>query len=990
MRANSFLAKLFRKTKTDIDDRSNNKHLLLRHASLARYHSDLIVVLSPKGKIVSQNHGSINEFLGCSPASAIRYKDFLRKTDYHKLRKAFVNALRGQTARHDSPITHKDGSTIHVTLTFIPNWTKDKDVQGVYIIVRDNTRHRRIMDELELYKSHMEHVQQIAQVGSWEYLIREDHLRCSDYLHDIYGIKRTEGQLPMDMLVQQVHPDDYQKLKTTITKAIQKGISYVIDFRIFHGNTNELRYLKAQAETIWKSGKPYKLIGVVQDNTTQYKLENQMEQAKAQSRMLIDELTVGIWLMEYATGKLEYISKGAEELLQYPLQNLYDELGIWEKLLHPDDKQEVINRQQRLAKGEPIRHQYRIQCGDGTLKWVYDQTIPQFDDSGQLTHLFGMMADITPEMEMRYKLDYLASHDALTALPNQRSLYEKLDTLCSATQSDDSPFALFYLDLDRFQLINDSLGYTIGDTVLKTISTRLIAVLPDDSYLARISSNDFVLIIENYQSKNAVFRLAEQVIETIEEPVTVDGYELHVTTSIGIGFYPEDGDDKLSLLESAHAALHRAKQLGKNNYQLYSVSKDITSYKKFALEKDMRAAIEREEFEVYFQPQVRTSTGTIQGAEALIRWNHTDWGLVSPGEFIPLAEENHLIHEIGDWVIAHVCQQLRKWKDAGYTLRPIAINVSPIRLMKKGLVDFVEAQLTRYSIPAKYLELEITESSLLKNEKVVLNTLEGLRNLGISIAIDDFGTGHSSLTYVQQFTADTIKIDKSFIQSIAAEHNSGTAITSSILHLARGLDMKVVAEGVEEHVQLEFLTQHECDEIQGYLFSKPVSLATFEQMLETGYLKPNKTKLTRAPEEERRNYFRLEFPSPLLGEMTIREINERKVNLGSANILIEDIGLGGLKILTALKLPINSSMKLQFNVTLMGEQFELCGELAWKNEAKGDTFYYGVEFSITEAEKDRLAGIINKMSVLVRLNHDIPETNFIEGSPYAYINKHHL
>ncbi len=987
----SLLANLFKKSPVDNQDDIKRTELFQNYlTSLAKYHPDLIIVLSPKGKIISQNHGSINEFLGYSPDSSIRYKDFLTKADNRKLRKAFTDALNGQTAQHEIPIYNRDGNTIHTALTFIPIKVGSADVEGVYIIVRDHTLHKQTLNDLQLYKTHLEHAQEIAQIGSWEYTIGEEYLTCSNYFYDIFGLDKTTEQLFIDKTFQLVHPDDYEKVRTVMTNAVRKGENCIVDFRIYHGKTNEIRFLKVHAEAFWTDGAPQKIVGVVQDDTTQHFIEKQMEEAKTQSRILMDDLTAGIWMKDCTSGTLEYVSKGAAELLQYPLQYLYHEPDIWERLLHPDEKAEVLNRQQWLEKGESLRHQYRVQCGDGTLKWVYDQTVPQFDDNGQLTHLFGMIVDITPEMEMQQQLDYLATHDALTALPNQRSLYKKLDELCDTSMNGNNTFALFYLDLDRFQLINDSLGYTIGDTVLKNTITRLAGTLPAGSYLARLSSNDFILLVENFPSKDAVFQLAEQLIETIEKPVTVDGYELHVTTSIGIGFYPEDGDDKFTLVESAHAALYRAKQLGKNNYQLYSVSKDIISYKNFSLEKDMRTAIEKEEFEVYFQPQVETSTGIIQGAEALIRWNHAEWGLVSPGEFIPLAEENHLIHQIGDWVIEHVCKQLRKWKDKGYTLRPIAINVSPIRFIKKGLVEFVSSMLNKYDIPAKYVELEITEGSMLKNEPVVLNTLKELRDLGISIAIDDFGTGHSSLAYIQQFNADTIKIDKSFIQDITAENSSGAAITSSVLHLARGMEMKVVAEGVEEYEQLEFLNQHECDEVQGYLFSKPVPLETFEQMLETGYLKPAKPRVCKVPCEERRKFFRLKFPSALLGEMMILAINERKVNLGSADVLIEDISLGGIKLLTSLKLPVNSSIKLSFNITLMGEPFNLIGELVWKNVAKGDTFHYGIKCSLPEADKDRLAGIINKMSVLVKLNQDIPDTPMIEESPYTYIKKHHL
>lgn len=980
------LSSLF-KNKKDITAEDNTDKNLLQHysVSLAMYHPDLIVVLSPNGEILSQNRGSINEFFGYTPSESFDHEELLSKKDYHQLKSALYQALKGKTIRNEMTFLNKYKETLHTNLTFIPIKHLNGSIEGVSIIVRDNTTHQQTLAELELNKSHLEHAQQIAKIGSWEYVIDDDEIFCSDYTYDIFGLDKSQSTVSMDTPFEFMHPDDYEKSRNIVESAIAKGTSYISEFRIYHGKTNKIRYLRVQAEVMWKNNKPYKFVGVVRDYTTQQLLEIKMDESKRNTRRLLDYLAVGFWLKEYDTGKVEYISKGAEEILQYPLKELYNDPKIWLNIVHSSDKEKVMEKQSILTKGKSLSHKYRINCGDGTTKWVYDQTVPWFNDEGELTHLFGMLADATSEIEMQEQLKHFATHDTLTALPNQRSLYEKVDDLCKDEPSNN--FALFYLDLDRFQLINDSLGYQIGDEVLKKVASRLLSAIPDGGYLARISSNDFIVLFEKYSSKEFIFNLAEQIIEAIEEPVTVDGYEMYVTTSIGISFFPEDGDNKLTLIESAHAALFHAKQLGKNNYQLYSFTRDITSYKKYVLEKDMRKAIEKEEFEIYYQPQVATSTGVIKGAEALIRWNHEEWGMVSPGEFIPLAEENHLIHQIGDWVIENVCKQIRIWKDKGYTVRPISINVSPIRLMKKGLVEFVADLLNKYDVPAKFLELEITEGSLLKSEKNVLNTLDGLRELGVKIAIDDFGTGFASLTYLREFNADTIKIDQVFVQNINEENKKDTAIISSVLHLAKGMDMKVIAEGVEEYEQLNFLKQKECDEIQGYLFSKPVSLDIFEQMLETGYIKPTKPKVNKMPEDERRSFYRLKFPTPALGEMTIMEVNEKKVNLGSAQVLVEDIGLGGLKILSSLKLPVSSTIKLTFNIELMGEDFQLYGLLVWKDEAKRDTFHYGIEFNISEPEEDRLAGVINKMSVLLRLNHTIPDTNFINQNPYTYIQK---
>lgn len=404
----------------------------------------------------------------------------------------------------------------------------------------------------------------------------------------------------------------------------------------------------------------------------------------------------------------------------------------------------------------------------------------------------------------------------------------------------------------------------------------------------------------------------------------------------------------------------------------------------------MRKAIENEEFELYYQPQVNPNNGIIEGAEALIRWHHEEWGMVSPGEFIPLAEENHLIHHISDWVIKKVCAQLREWKDNGVTLRPVSINISPIRFLKKGLVDLVKEQLQLYQIPAKYIQFEITEGSLLKSEKNVLSAMVALKELGIKIAIDDFGTGYASLNYLREFQVDTIKIDQVFIQSKEGQNEMDRAIVSSVLHLAKGLKTKVVAEGVESYEQFEFLKQKECDLIQGYLFSKPVPRETFEQMLQTGYLKPTKRKLMTVPEVERREFYRFEFPYRVLAEMEILKVNKRNVDLGTTKVLIENISLGGIKILSSLKLPINSNMEFKFYFKLLNEQFALDGTVVHINERRDSLFHYGVKFDLRILDEDRLARIINKLTALRKLNQEIPGTDFIYENGYLYFRKNSM
>ncbi|MFD1849081.1 EAL domain-containing protein [Oceanobacillus bengalensis] len=975
------ISTIFSNQSTPIQDGDD---LLSYYASLALYHPDIILVFSPNGQIVSQNRDSIRKILGFSPEQGTDFKRSMPPETYDMLHLAFKQALKGNAERLEVNLPTIYDELIYLSTTFIPIKASDNVVEGVYILVQNITEKVELRQTLLIRETHLNTAQTVAKVGSWEYLIAEDKLTCSDNFYDIFGIDKTVA-LPMNSTYELVHPDDYGTTWDIMSESLQKGTGYTADFRIHHGKTMQVRYLRVQAETIRKNEKPYKLVGVIKDNTEQKLLELKLTETNNRLIHIYDNLSIGIWMREKIDGNIVFASKGIEDILQIPLEKLYKEPDYWMNMILHSHRQEVFKAFKRLRNGERIQVKYRIKSGDGKTKWLAEETIPWVDENGEITNLFGMVIDISSEIEMQERLQYIASYDSLTALPNQKTLYEKIDKLCENNQ----PFALLYLDLDRLNVINDSLGYHVGDELLIRVTNRLTQALPESGFLSRISSNDFVILIKDYASKDSLFQFAEDIITRIQKPMTIKEFDLQVTTSMGISFFPEDGRDKLTLLENGHTALFHAKKHGKNNYQIYSNSRDISSYKKFILEKDMRKAYVNEEFEIYYQPQVNEK-GILQGAEALLRWNHHDWGLISPGEFIPLAEENHLINNIGDWVIRKVCAQLRDWKDKGYTLRPIAVNLSPIRFMKKGLVELVKEQLEIYSIPARYLEFEITEGSKLKSENSVLTALKGLKELGVKIAIDDFGVGYSSLSYLQEFQADTIKIDRSFVQNLSPENKTENAIVSTVLHLAKGLDMKVVAEGVEEYDQYLFLKQKECDIFQGYLFSKPIPLRQFEKILKVGYIKLNVQKRTFSKENERRESFRFDFPYPLLGEMKILEVNNRKVNLGSAKILIENLSIGGLKVLSTLRLPIHTNMKFNFTFQIMNETFHLSGTFVWKSQSKEETFFYGIAFDTTEQEQNRLAEIINKMTVLSNLNQEIPNTTFIYENTYAYLRKNPL
>lgn len=411
--------------------------------------------------------------------------------------------------------------------------------------------------------------------------------------------------------------------------------------------------------------------------------------------------------------------------------------------------------------------------------------------------------------------DTTIRYDYLTGLPNRRMFEDKIEALIQSSKQGEKVFSVLYLDLDRFKTINDMLGNEAANNLIQQFSLRLKRMLHHSNFLARLCGDEFGIVLSDYQQKELPETIAQAIIASMKEPFMVGDYEIYITASIGITTF-SSGDTLDEVLKHTTAALSRAKKLGKNNYQIYSPSLKIESYKRYNLEKDMHKALKHGQFFLEFQPRVEATTGIIKSAEALIRWQHPVWGLVSPKEFIHLAEENGLIIEIGDWVLQQVCQYLKKWKQKKLKVVPISINISAQRFLRGDWINYVKDTLKDTGADPTLIEIEITERTLILHEKGVSTTIHCLKEMGIKVALDDFGTGYSSLSHLTRYPIDTIKIDPYFISNIDKNH-SYKAIVKAAIFMAEELKKNIVAEGVETVEQLSFLKQHGCKEIQRIL-----------------------------------------------------------------------------------------------------------------------------------------------------------------------------
>ena len=623
-----------------------------------------------------------------------------------------------------------------------------------------------------------------------------------------------------DLVGSHMLPGDYESALARIREAAagRPGQRTVlsVDYRLV-GADGRLRHCHdSMIFDVDPAGRPMMACGVVVDVSDQIMAADAMREKEAQFRATMEAAQVGIFLLQ--DGLFRYVNPFLVDLVGYSESELVGRMSPLD-LIVPEQRDMVREKMRQRAAGEPgSPYELTGVRKDGSTLPVMILGSPTTYEGRPAS--VGTLLDISVQKEAEMRARELAEFDPLTGLPNRRLLRDRSTQLLAAAERDGSEMALVFIDLDHFKRVNDSLGHSIGDELLCAVAQRLATVVRKVDTLARLGGDEFIIALPGVHAAGAA-EVACRLLDVCAPTFSVAGHDLAITPSLGISLYPVDGTDFETLLRNADAAMYKAKEAGRNAFRFYSSEMNVATLKHLLMESGLRRGLGAREFILHYQPLVHIESGTTIGVEALIRWQNPEVGLVPPDQFIHVAEDIGLINPIGEWVLREACRQVRAWQDAGLPPLVVAVNVSPLQFRQTGFVDTVANALAASGLEARFLELELTERTVMNDAELNLGTLSALSSMGVELALDDFGTGYSSLAYLKRFPVGKLKIDRSFVRDLEVDPDD-RAIASTILSMGRNLRLKVLAEGVETREQYAILRGMGCELVQGYHFSRPL------------------------------------------------------------------------------------------------------------------------------------------------------------------------
>ena len=754
-----------------------------------------------------------------------------RQPAFAKLFRSILAALwRGESLYSQQwQFTNRLGEDIHLLIRIqLP--ANELDYTPLYISAINITGQQRIEHRLKETLLRYELVVEGAFGAVWDWDIVKQKVHYSSGWCEIRGAEKGYFSDSQDEWINSIYPPDRPRIMAAVQAHFDgKTPIFEEEYRIVcldgsHKWVADRGIVKRDDQ-----GRPIRMAGSEFDITERRKISEEQRLAAS----VFENVSEGIVILD-SRGHIIEFNNAILELLGQTRHSISGQL--------PGNFISRASGQARLATIYAALQRRGEWQGEVSIVHQNGRSVPcrlavngVFDTEQALTHYVCLLFDISHLKESERKLYDLAHHDPLTALPNRLLLEQQLSQAISRAKRHHSSVAVLFLDLDNFKFINDALGHAAGDKLLCRVADTLGGAIREEDMVARIGGDEFVIIATDFRQPLDIAAVAQHILDKVNRRLTIDDREIQVSASLGIAVYPRDGEDVATLIRNADSAMYRAKATGRKNYQFYTRELTRQAIARMSLEADLHKALENDEFSLHYQPQVNLHNQQIIGLEALIRWHHPQHGAIPPDRFIPLAEETGLITAIGRWVLEQACRQARQWLDAGLAFGTVSVNVAGQQIQQGKLVDTVHQALTAISLPACYLELEVTEGFVMQQPEYSIDQLQQLRELGVTLAIDDFGTGYSSLSYLKKLPIDRLKIDKSFVSDIPDDSND-TAITEAIIVMAERLGLSVIAEGVETEAQAAFLMQHGCHDAQGYLFSRPRPAGELTPLLLAGCL----------------------------------------------------------------------------------------------------------------------------------------------------------
>ena len=682
-----------------------------------------------------------------------------------------------------------------------------------------------IRDErLERHREQLEEAQRIAHLGHWDWDVSGDRFYLSDQAISILGLSRDRFDGSLNAIIACVHSEDRESVEQAYCAASIRKMPLDIEHRVVRGE-KEIRFVHQRGEfKVDPVTERLHFAGTIQDVSERVLAEEKLRIAAN----ALENTADSVMIMD-SEKKIISVNQAFTNMTCYSREEVLNESPEFLRSDRHDDAfySDIWSRVSSLGRWH----------GDiwGRRKTgeVYPQRVSVSEmktSDGKASHYVSVSSDISQYKEYEARLEFMARHDALTHLPNRTMFQMQLEQALLHAQCRGGSLGLMFIDLDRFKTVNDSLGHAVGDELLCAVAARIRECLRETDVVARQGGDEFTVLLDRVKDVHDAAKIAQKLIDAVAQPFVIGGHELFISSSVGISCYPQDGVNADTLLKNADAAMYRAKQLGRNGYQSYSAQMSSEALEALVMSNSLRAAIERNELVVHYQPRIELASGKVTGMEALVRWQHPERGMIPPARFIPLAEETGLIEAIGEHVLRTACQQVKAWQDSGLPAVPVAVNISARQFRQGDFAQHISTILRESGLAARFLELEITESVMMQHHDRTRTVLADLNSIGITIAVDDFGTGYSSLAYLKRFPLHCLKIDQSFVRDLPGDPDD-LAITKAIVTLAKSLKLKTVAEGVETMEQHAFLESCGCDEAQGYLYNKPLKVRDMEIFL---------------------------------------------------------------------------------------------------------------------------------------------------------------